>query len=286
MSDKKSKGGFRWELTEQIKKDKAAFAVYMFLRLCVIGVMIRSAFIQRWESVFTCFLCLLLFLIPSFIEKKFNVNIPTALEIVAYIFAFCAEILGEIGCYYVKYPFWDTMLHTVNGFMFAAFGFCLVDIFNRHKKFTFELSPIFLAIVSFCFSMTVGVLWEFFEFGADMLFHTDMQKDYFISAFNTVSLDPDAANKAIRVTDIISTELSTANGTVGYSGYLDIGLIDTMKDLIVNFVGALVFCMLGYIYVKHRGKGRIASSFIPVIEEGAEESEETENEKPNGNNEE
>jgi len=67
MSDKISKGGFGRELTEQIKKDKAAFAVYMFLRLCVIGVMIRSAFIQRWESVFTCFLCLLLFLVLLFL---------------------------------------------------------------------------------------------------------------------------------------------------------------------------------------------------------------------------
>ena len=93
-----------------------------------------------------------------------------------------------------------------------------------------------------------------------------MQKDYFISAFNTVSLDPDAANKAIGIKDIISTELITASGAVSYSGYLDIGLIDTTKDLIVNFVGAVIFCMLGYVYVKHRGKGRIASSFIPVIE--------------------
>lgn len=270
MTKRKNKVGLPKELREQIKKDRAAFAVYTFLRLCVIGVMIRSAFIQRWESVFTCFLCLLLFLVPSFIEKKFKVNIPTALEIVAYIFAFCAEILGEIGCYYMKYPFWDTMLHTVNGFMFAAFGFCLVDIFNRHKKFTFELSPIFLAIVSFCFSMTVGVLWEFFEFGADLFLHTDMQKDYFISAFNTVSLDPEGANNAIRITDVIWTELTTANGSVGYAGYLDIGLIDTMKDLMVNFVGAVVFCMLGYIYVKYRGKGKIASSFIPVIEEATE----------------
>jgi hypothetical protein len=269
-------------LTEQIKKDKAAFAVYTVLRLLVIGVMIRSAFIGRWESVFTCFLCLLLFLIPSFIEKRFSLNIPTALEIIAYCFAFSAEILGEIGCYYMKYPFWDTMLHTVNGFMFAAFGFCLVDIFNKHKKFTFELSPVYMALVSFFFSMTVGVLWEFFEYFADLILYTDMQKDSLVNALHTVILDPAGANNAIHINGIATTLLTTSEGIIEINGYIDIGLHDTMKDLLVNFVGAVIFCMFGYFYVKHRGKGKIASSFIPVLEEQAEKIGGKNDENPDG----
>ena len=254
-------------LMEQIRKDKVSFAVYVILRFFVLAVLVRSAFAGRWENVFVCVLSLALMLIPSIIEKNLKIDVPTALEIVAYVFVFCAEILGEIGAYYVKYPFWDTMLHTVNGFMFAAFGFCLVDILNRNKKFTFELSPAFFAVVAFCFSMTVGVLWEFFEFFADFFFHTDMQKDYFIRSIHTVALNPDAQNKAIHISDILSTTVNTSVGTANIDGYLDVGLIDTMKDLLVNFIGAVIFSMLGFIYVKHRGKGRIASSFIPVPED-------------------
>ena len=277
MGEKKKRIG-AGSLMEQIRKDKVSFAVYVILRFFVLAVLVRSAFAGRWENVFVCVLSLALMLIPSIIEKNLKIDVPTALEIVAYVFVFCAEILGEIGAYYVKYPFWDTMLHTVNGFMFAAFGFCLVDILNRNKKFTFELSPAFFAVVAFCFSMTVGVLWEFFEFFADFFFHTDMQKDYFIRSIHTVALNPDAQNKAIHISDILSTTVNTSVGTANIDGYLDVGLIDTMKDLLVNFIGAVIFSMLGFIYVKHRGKGRIASSFIPVPEDkkqyGKEEEEE------------
>ncbi len=268
IKDKKAKKNKKTSsIVDQIKRDKKAFVVYTVLRLAVIAVLIRSVFLGQWESVFTCFLTLILFLIPPVIEKRFHIDVPTALEILAYIFVFCAEILGEIGCYYMKYPFWDTILHTVNGFMFAAFGFCLVDIFNRHKRFSFELSPVFCALVAFCFSMTVGVMWEFFEFGADRLFHIDMQKDTFIYELPTVILDPENANNVIKITDIISTEITTSGGSVSFDGYIDVGIRDTMKDLFVNFVGAVIFSFIGFIYVKQRGKGRIASSFIPVLED-------------------
>ncbi len=276
MSKTKKRNYGEKSLFAQVKKDKVSFTVYIILRILVLAVLVRSAFMGLWENVFVCVLSLILMLIPPIIEKNFKVNVPTALEIVAYVFVFCAEILGEIGAYYVKYPFWDTMLHTVNGFMFAAFGFCLVDILNRNKKFTFELSPAFLAIVAFCFSMTVGVLWEFFEFFADYFLHTDMQKDYFIKSIHTVALNPDGLNRAVHITDIISANLTTATGTAQFDGYIDIGLIDTMKDLLVNFIGAVVFSMLGFIYVKQRGKGRIASSFIPTLEDAQKTETETE----------
>lgn len=252
-------------LTEHIKRDKKAFAVYAILRLLVISVLVRSIFLSRWESVFTCFLALVLMLLPPIVERSFKIELPTTLEIMAYMFVFCAEILGEIGCFYMKFPFWDTMLHTVNGFMFAAFGFCLVDIFNRNKKFSFELSAVFCALVAFCFSMTVGVFWEFFEFGADMLFSIDMQKDSIIRDIYTVSLDPQNANNVISIKDIVSTQIVTTGGAVSIDGYIDVGLRDTMKDLFVNFVGAVVFSFFGFIYVKRRGDSKFAGSFIPHI---------------------
>ncbi len=259
-------------LTEQIKSDKKSFIVYAVLRILVIAVLVRSVFLGQWESVFTCSLTLILLFIPSMLEKTLKIEVPTSLEIITYVFVFCAEILGEIECYYMKYPFWDTMLHTVNGFMFAAFGFALVDIFNRHGKFTFKLSPAFCALVAFCFSMTVGVMWEFFEFGADEILRIDMQKDSYVSSVNTVILDPDGANNVVRITDILSTDINTASGTIRVDGYIDIGLRDTMKDMFVNFVGAVVFSFIGFIYVKQRGKGKLAGSFIPVVNADADDS--------------
>jgi hypothetical protein len=219
----------------------------------------------------------MLFLVPPFIEKRLNIELPTVLESIAYIFIFCAEILGEISGFYVKYPFWDTMLHTVNGFIFAAVGFCLVDIFNRSPKIKFQLSPGFLAIVAFCFSMTIGTLWEFFEYIMDVLFRLDMQKDYFISTISSVKFDPTGGNAPGVMNEIEKTVLYLKSGnTVEFEKYLDIGLTDTIKDLFVNCIGAIVFSVFGYFYIKHRGNGKIASQFIPVLNEEETESNESE----------
>ncbi|MBE6603567.1 MAG: hypothetical protein E7636_04450 [Ruminococcaceae bacterium] len=270
--NKRKKRASRWQpIWMQIKQDKRAYTVYVLLSIAILSVIVRSAFLGRWENVFTGVLASVLLLIPPVIERSFHVELPTTLEILTYVFVFCAEILGEIGNFYVHFPFWDTMLHTFNGFMFAAFGFCLVDIFNKTKRFRFELSPIFLTLVAFCFSMTIGVLWEFFEFGADMLLHTDMQKDTFQTVINSVSLPNDLGEKVTHIKDIATTTIVTQGGEmITVQGYLDIGLADTVKDLFVNLIGAIVFSVIGFFYVKHRGKGHIANQFIPVFKgEGA-----------------
>ena len=266
---------FYKSMVEQIKTDKVSFAVYATLRLAVVAVIIRCIIEDRWESVYVGVLSLILFFIPPFVEKNFKIQLPTVLETLAFIFIFCAEILGEIEGFYVKYAFWDTMLHTVNGFIFAAFGFCLVDILNRSPKFKFRLSPVFLAITAFCFSMTIGVLWEFFEFGMDTIFNLDMQKDTIINHFGSVNFDPTGGNTPQYIGGIAGSAIETANGTYTVNGYLDIGLIDTMKDLFVNFIGAVVFSVIGFFYIKKRGKGRIARQFIPVLVDGEENKEET-----------
>lgn len=262
---KKSAKSPRWRpIVDQIKQDKKAYTVYALLSLAIAAVLVRSVFLGRFENVFTCVLASLLLLIPPVIERSFHIELPTTLEIFAYVFVFCAEILGEIGNFYVHFPFWDTMLHTFNGFMFAAFGFCLVDIFNKTKRFRLQLSPVFLALVAFCFSMTIGVFWEFFEFAADAILDTDMQKDVFTSTVNSVSLPNALGEKVTHVRDIVTTTVTTASGEViVMNGYLDIGLADTVKDLFVNFIGAVIFSVIGFFYVKHRGKGHIASQFIP-----------------------
>ena len=223
---------------------------------------------QAWSGVIMALDNILaLFLLPLFVQRNFGIELPGTLEIIILLFIFSAEILGEIQAYYTYFHGWDTMLHTLNGFLCAAIGFSLVDLFNRNERFSLSLSPVFMAIVAFCFSMTIGVLWEFFECIMDSFFLLDMQKDTIVHDISTVMLDPTGGNKitAIRgITDVIVV----AGGKeipLGLGGYLDIGLLDTMKDLFVNFIGAFVFSIIGYFYVKNRGRGRFARRFIPKV---------------------
>lgn len=263
----------RLDLVAQIKKNKAVFAVYIVLRLIVIVSLVFALVRGNFENAVLCVAMLLLLLAPSFIEKSFSVELPSVLEIIIMCFAFSHAILGEIGCFYVKVPWWDTMLHTLNGFLCAGVGFSLIDLLNRDKRFRFELSPVYVALVAFCFSMTVGVLWEFFEFGSDMIFKTDMQKDTVIRSITSVALDPTKSNTPVTVDGITSV---VVNGReLGVGGYLDIGLIDTMKDLIVNFIGAVVFSIFGFIYIKYRGrKSRVVENFMVTVRKEEEKSDE------------
>lgn len=247
----------------ELREHKSSFIVYVVLRLLVILMMILQIFNRNYENVFLCILTLILLIIPSFIQINLKIELPTALEITILLFIFAAEILGEIQAYYLKFPFWDTVLHTVNGFLMAAIGFALVDILNRSKKFSIQLSPAFVAIVAFCFSMTIGVVWEFFECGMDQLFGLDMQKDTIVHTIKSVMLDPTKSNRPVAIRDIQSVMVNGQD--LGLGGYLDIGLLDTMKDLFVNFIGAVVFSILGYFYVKKRGKGILAKRFIPRL---------------------
>ena len=266
MKDKERKRIERVMAKKNIKENKGKFIFYILIRLFVIGMIVIQVLNRNFENVFVCVLTLILFMIPAFVERGLKIELPNTLEVMIILFIFAAEILGEINEFYVLIPGWDTMLHTINGFLMAAIGFSLVDIFNRSERTKFFLSPVFLAVVAFCFSMTIGVLWEFFEFGADMLLHTDMQKDTFVTQFASVSLHPEGRNIPIPVNDITQTIIKTADGTVYTLGaYLDIGLIDTMKDLIVNFFEAVAFSIIGFFYIKSRGKNKFADRFIPKL---------------------
>ena len=159
--------------------------VYILLRASVILVMLAQIFNRNFENVFLCVLTLFLFMVPSMLERKLDIALPNTLEIIILLFIYAAEIMGEIGAYYVTFPYWDTVLHTLNGFLCAAIGFSLLDILNRHNSARFHLSPLYLAIVAFCFSMTVGVIWEFFECTMDQLFFLDMQKDTVVQSIGS-----------------------------------------------------------------------------------------------------
>lgn len=252
-------------LKMEIREHKSSFIVYVTLRALVILVMILQIFNRNYEGVFYCILTLILLMIPSFIQMELKIELPTTLEIFILIFIFAAEILGEIGSYYTKVANWDTMLHTINGFLAAAIGFSLVDILNRNEKVKVQLSPLFMAVVAFCFSMTIGVMWEFWECGMDLFLGMDMQKDTIVHSISTVMLDPTGGNRVVHIDNIKNTAINGME--LGLGGYLDIGLIDTMKDLFVNFIGAVVFSIIGFFYVKQRGKGKFANHFIPRIKD-------------------
>ena len=255
----------RGELRSAIRRQPVVFAVYLVLRLIVIASLVSAILRQEYESAFVCVLVLFLLMLPFFIQKNFGICLPSTLEIIILLFIFAAEILGELQSYFIQYPYWDTMLHTTNGFLCAAVGFSLIDILNRDAKIKFTLSPVYVALAAFCFSMTIGVLWEFFEFGMDRLFHMDMQKDTIVHTISSVMLDPTNSNIPITIDGITSVAVNGRD--LGFTGYLDIGLYDTMEDLFVNFIGATVFSVIGYFYLKHRGEGKFAKAFIPTIEE-------------------
>lgn len=252
---------------ERLRQRKGAFILYMALRLIVIACAVAAFVVGNYETFFLCLLTLVLFFVPLFIETSFRITIPETLEVVIALFIFAAEILGEIFHFYTIFPFWDTMLHTFNGFLAAAVGLALVSILNRSNRIAFYLSPFFCVVVAFCFSMTIGVLWEFFECTMDQFFLLDMQKDTVVNVISSVNLDPTGGNTPVAIKGITDVIVVCGDEQIplGVGGYLDIGILDTMKDLWVNFIGAVVFSILGYFYVKSRGKGWFARNFIPQV---------------------
>lgn len=251
-----------------LRRKRTVATVYVLLRALVIITMIAQFFNGNYENVFLCALTLVLFLLPTVFERALMIDLPNTMEIIILLFIFAAEILGEIQSFYTTFLGWDTLLHTLNGFLCAAIGFALVDMLNRTERVSLSLSPVFMSIVAFCFSMTIGVLWEFFECAMDQLFLLDMQKDAVVHAIASVMLDPTGGNTPVAIKDIVDVVVVTGDGqqiALGLGGYLDVGILDTMKDLFVNFIGAVVFSAIGYIYVKNRGNGRFASRFIPKV---------------------
>ncbi len=252
-------------LWREIKENRVTFLVFVCLWLSTLAVLLHGAFTGRWDRVFTGVLCLLLFLVPPFVERGFSLQLPAALEISAYLFVFCAGVLGEIGDFYQRFALWDAMLHAANGFLFAGFGFCLFSLFEKKRKVRTLPSPAYQSFTAFCFSMTVGVLWELFEFSADAFLHTDMQKDSYRTGVHSVLVPGDGG--AFHVENITQIEIKTANGmSFTLPAYLDVGLADTMKDLFVNLWGAVAFCIIGYIYLKRR-RMALAAQFIPRVRE-------------------
>lgn len=252
----------RYSIVKSFKKEweksKATTLVYLILRILVVVVMVLEAFGQNWYNVLLCLLTLVLFLLPDLVESRLKIELPDGLEIIIICFIFAAEILGEISEFYIHFERWDMLLHTLNGFLAAAIGLSLIDILNRNDRFSLSLSPKYVALSAFTFSMTIGVIWEFFEYGMDKFFGTDMQKDTYIDTVTSTMLNPDGHIDP----QTVEIESVVVNGQE-WIGYLDIGLMDTMADMFVNFIGAAVFSIFGYFYIK--GHNKKISKFVGNI---------------------
>ena len=165
------------------------------------------------------FVLLMLTLIPSFLEKQLQIDIPSVMEIIFLVFSILAFLLGEIGDFYIKYKWWDSMLHTMSGVLLGCVGFVFLNFFNNNNHIkTFKLGAGFAAVFVLCFTLACGTFWEIIEFMADTINGTNMQRyqDNF-----------------------------TAEGFVGRAA-----LFDTMKDLIQDFIGGLIISIIGYIDIK------------------------------------
>ena len=261
------------------KRKRINLIVYLTLRGLVIISLIAQAFRGNWNNVFLCILTLILFTLPTFLSKKLNITLPTTLEIVVYLFIFSSEILGEIQNFYGLFTHWDTMLHTLNGFICAAVGFSLIDILYNNENFHINMTPSFVALVAFCFSMTIGILWEFAEYTIDQYLEKDMQKDRIVTKISSVKINENGDNEPIVIDNINETVIysnNSNNTTIIEGGYLELGIHDTMKDLFVNFMGALIFSSIGYLYIKNREGYRLVEIFIPKLKNHGDDLNEEE----------
>lgn len=254
---------------QSLRNTKTSTFVYIILRVLVVGIMVRAIYLRRWDQVLYCSLALIEFMIPSFVERRLKIELPSTLEIIVLLFIFAGEIMGEIGQFYHKIQAWDLILHTTNGFLMGAIGVALIDVFNKHPSINFSLSPFFVAFVAFCFSITIGVLWEFTEYTADRLLGVDMQKDTIVSYINSEETSIDGVRTPLKIEGITTTTITGyiqgKPEEIVLDGYLDVGINDTMEDMFVNLVGAFIFSVLAAFYIRGRGEGagHIAGAFIP-----------------------
>ena len=174
-----------------------------------IGTHVRSDYILM---LIQCILGVVVLGVPNLLERKFSFEMPNGMSIAYFIFLYCAIYLGEVRQFYYIIPHWDDILHCFSGAMLGAFGFTLVVILNDSKRVALDLSPYFICLFAFCFALSVGAIWEIYEFSLDWILGLNMQKHTY-------------SGKAL----------------VGNAA-----LFDTMKDIIIDAAAAFVVSVVGY----------------------------------------
>lgn len=170
-------------------------------------------------------------LLPSIAEALMHCRFPLPMYLYCLLYAI-GPMLGQCYRLYYRLRFWDKLLHISGGVLFAIFGFYLY-----YKLGGSQQTQLLAALFALLFSMGVAAAWEFFEFGADQLFGWDMQNDTVITEIHSYELGQELGVRG-SLTDIQA--VSVDGNELPFDGYLDIGLIDTMMDMILETCGALV----------------------------------------------
>lgn len=166
-----------------------------------------------------CAFGLAVMFLPSMIERNWRIEIPGGMYVAYVVFLYAAIYLGEIRSFYYRVPNWDTILHGFSGLMLGSLGFAMVSLLNDSERVSIRLSPLFVSLFAFSFAVSLGVLWEVLEFSIDGVFGVNMQK-------------------------------FAEEGGARLSGRA--ALADTMGDLIVDSLGALLTSAAGFFSLKHR----------------------------------
>lgn len=237
--------------------------IYVLLNLIIIINAIIEIINGNITNIVICVVSIILLFFPNFLEKKLNIKVPYILKILIYFYIFGTQILGEVNHFYLRVKYWDKIFHGLHGVIGSSIGFSLVYLLNKnsiHKVF----KPFFVVLTAFCISISISVIWEVLEYTLDISFKTDSQNDRYIDSINTVYLDSKKEGNVIKIDDISYVVLYDKNNNElkKLNGYLDIGLFDTMNDLIINIVTSLLFCFYSYWYLLNKEKYCVINNFV------------------------
>ena len=264
--EKASKLGFFSKLKIIIENNKAKCILHGVLKAHTVFCLIWTLSVGNWLCFGYSIVTLLLFLLPTLVQIGFKIELPFSLEAVIMLFIWAAMVLGDVYDWYVVFSHWDTLLHTVTGFVAAAVGIGLINLMNRDDKCALKLSPLFVSLLCFSFSMMIGAMWELFEFCIDLSGVTNMQKDTLLPSLKFAVEGIDGPVSGF-VKNIGEMQFIMDDGVVvapGIMGYIDMGLIDSIEDMFVNFIGALIFSVIAFLYVKKGGKSKVLNSFTEI----------------------
>lgn len=143
----------------------------------------------RWLVAVTTFAIIVVTLLPIFLSKRLKIRIPPEFEVLAIVFIYASLFLGEVRGYYVRFWWWDVLLHVGSGFLLGLLGFLLVHVLNELENIEMHMKPAFVALFAFMFAVGMGALWEIFEFAMDQLFGLNMQKSGLIDTMWDLIVD-------------------------------------------------------------------------------------------------
>ncbi len=209
------------------KAEKLNFFIANFVKITLIIAIPLSVYEKNWMALFVSVLTLFLVFLPGMIEKRYKINLIAEFQIIIILFIYAGLFLGEAKGYYTRFWWWDSILHALSGIALGFAGFLILYIFYKTERFKADFKII--ALFSFCFAVALGALWEIFEFGIDSFFGANMQK---------------------------ARDLG---------GDTRVGVIDTMYDMILNTIGALIASVAGYFYLK-KGEMFIISRLLRKFE--------------------